>query len=67
MEQIDLQNTISGNDDVVECYGRFDIRARICRKYCALRLRCAIEQSEQLRSEQLEDLMNSYEISTNIQ
>ena len=55
------------NEDTVECFGSFDIQARICRKYCALRLKCAIEQSEQMRIEQLEDLMNSYEITTNIQ
>ncbi|MBA2881783.1 hypothetical protein HNR65_002114 [Desulfosalsimonas propionicica] len=54
-------------EDTVECYGRFDIQARICRKYCALRLRCAVEQSQQMRIEQLEDLMNSYEATTNIQ
>ncbi|MFW6081929.1 MAG: hypothetical protein ACOC7W_08440 [Desulfosalsimonas sp.] len=57
----------SQNEDGVECFARFDIRSRICRKYCALRLRCAIEQSEQMRIEQLEDLMSSYEVTTNIQ
>jgi hypothetical protein len=55
------------NEDTVECFGRFDIQARICRKHCALRLRCAVEQSQQMRIEQLEDLMNSYELTTNIQ
>lgn len=55
------------DSDTVECYGRFDIKATICRKYCAMRLRCAIEQSEQLRIEQLEDMMNAYEITSKIQ
>lgn len=64
MEELYLQNE---NEDVVECFARFDISSGICRKYCALRLRCAIEQSEQMRIEQLEDLMNSYEVTTNIQ
>ncbi|MFO7929895.1 MAG: hypothetical protein ACQETG_03330 [Thermodesulfobacteriota bacterium] len=64
MNEIYLDNQ---NEDVVECFARFDIRSRICRKYCALRLRCAIEQSEQMRIEQLEDLMSSYEVTTNIQ
>ena len=54
-------------EDIVECFGRFDIQARICRKFCALRLRCAVEQSQQMRIEQLEDLMNSYEATTSIQ
>lgn len=53
--------------DTVECYGRFDIKATLCRKYCGVRLCCAIEQSEQLRIEQLEDMMNAYEISSKIQ
>lgn len=64
MEEIYLRKE---NEDAVECFARFDIRSRICRKYCALRLRCAIEQSEQMRIDQLEDLMNSYEVTTNIQ
>lgn len=66
MEEIYLEND-NRDKDAVECFARFDIRSRICRKYCALRLRCAIEQTEQMRIEQLEDLMNSYEITTNIQ
>lgn len=64
MEEMYLQNE---NEDAVDCFGRFDIRAGICRKYCAMRLRCAIEQSEQMRIEQLEDLMNSSEITGNVQ
>ena len=54
-------------DNYVECYGDFDLSDIICRKYCALRLRCAIEQKEQFRIEQLEDLFAANEISVKIQ
>ncbi len=53
--------------DAVECYGRFDIKSTICRKYCAVRMRCAIDQSEQLKAEQLEDMMSAYEMPLKIQ
>lgn len=54
-------------DNYVECYGDFDLSDMICRKYCALRLRCAIEQKEQFRIEQLEDLFTFNEIPLKIQ
>ncbi len=53
--------------DTVDCYGRFDISATLCRKFCAVRLRCAVEQSEQMKIEQLEDMINAYEITQKIQ
>ncbi len=53
--------------DTVDCYGRFDFSATLCRKFCAVRLRCAVEQSEQLKIEQLEDMIGAYEISQKIQ
>ena len=57
----------NGNTDEVECFGRFDIKQRLCRKYCAMRLRCALEQLDQSRLDQLEDLMTAYEITSKIQ
>ena len=65
MEQMIFSD--SSDTDEVECYGRFDIKQRLCRKYCALRLRCAVEQLDQSRLEQLEDLMTAYEITSKIQ
>lgn len=53
--------------DMVECYGRFDFNATLCRKFCAVRLRCAVEQSEQMKIEQLEDMISAYEVSSKIQ
>jgi hypothetical protein len=54
-------------DNYVECYGDFDLSDIICRKYCALRLRCAIEQKEQFRIEQIEDLLTVDEIALTVQ
>ncbi len=53
--------------DTVDCYGSFDFSATLCRKFCAVRLRCAVEQSEQLKIEQLEDMISAYEVSQKIQ
>lgn len=53
--------------DTVDCYGRFDFSAALCRKFCAVRLRCAVEQSEQLKIEQLEDMISAYEVTQKIQ
>lgn len=64
---MELLNSTIDFTDTVECYGRFDIRASLCRKHCAVRLRCAIEQSQQLRIEQLEDMMNAYEMPSKVQ
>ncbi len=30
-------------DDVLGCFGDFDVRDPVCRKFCALNLRCAVE------------------------
>jgi hypothetical protein len=54
-------------DNYVECYGDFDLSDTICRKYCALRLRCAIEQKEQFRIEQIEDMLAVNEIALKVQ
>ncbi|MFO8113128.1 MAG: hypothetical protein R6T92_11535 [Desulfosalsimonadaceae bacterium] len=64
MEQLFTEDEYT---DMVDCYGRFDFSATICRKFCAVRLRCAVEQSEQLKIEQLEDMIGAYEISQKIQ
>jgi hypothetical protein len=54
-------------DNYVECYGDFDLSDIICRKYCALRLRCAIEQKEQFRIEQIEEMLAVNEIALKVQ
>jgi hypothetical protein len=46
-------------DDYVGCFGNFNRKNIICKKYCALNLRCAIENEQNVRMELLEDLVAS--------
>ena len=43
-------------DHHLGCFGDFDPEDRICREYCALCIRCAIESDQITRMEILEDL-----------
>lgn len=54
-------------DKYLECFGDLDLNDPICRKHCALRLKCAIEQVEQNRLMQIEDSMNFEEVSLKVQ
>lgn len=54
-------------DDYLECFGELDLSDPICRKYCALRLKCAIEQIEQLRIGKIEELINFQEAPMKVQ
>ena len=54
-------------DHYMECFGDLNLADPVCRKYCALRLKCAIEQIEQNRLVQLEDLINIQEIPLKVQ
>jgi hypothetical protein len=45
-------------DDHLGCFGDFNIQNPICKKFCALSLRCAIERDHNSRLELLEDLMS---------
>ncbi|TYT73936.1 hypothetical protein [Desulfobotulus mexicanus] len=38
------------HDDTLECYTRFRMDDRICREFCAVRLRCLIAQQQQLEA-----------------
>ena len=44
-------------DDYTGCFGTFDLADTICRKHCALKLRCAIEREQNDRMELLEELV----------
>jgi hypothetical protein len=46
-------------DDDIGCIGDYDGKDRMCFKFCALRLRCAIESSHHIQAEILEELMYS--------
>jgi hypothetical protein len=54
----DMDNEALLNDRL-DCMGEFNIGDDICRKHCALRLRCAIEHSQKARLELIEDIMAS--------
>ena len=43
-------------DDHVGCFGEFNSEDRICREFCALCIRCAIESDQVTRMEILEEL-----------
>jgi hypothetical protein len=47
------------SDEPMDCFGDFNARDRLCTRYCILRLRCAIEQEQNLRSALLEELVAS--------
>lgn len=49
------------------CFGGYQPEDVICRKFCALRLRCAIEHEQSLRLEVLEDLVSYEEMNFTIQ
>jgi hypothetical protein len=53
----DLINQVSF-DDHVGCFGDFSMGDLICRKFCVLRISCAIEHEKNKRLEVLEDLVS---------
>ncbi len=47
------------SNESLDCFGGFNKNNRLCARYCILRLRCAIEQEQNLRSALLEELVAS--------
>lgn len=45
-------------DDYLGCFGGFNTNDKVCKKLCALNLRCAIEQEQNARIELLEELVS---------
>jgi hypothetical protein len=54
-------------DKYLDCFGDLDLQNPICRKYCALRLKCAIEQVEQDRLMQIDDFIGIEEAPLKLQ
>lgn len=54
----ELRRSIS-LDDYVGCFGGFNIKDPICKKFCALNVRCAIEQEQNARIELLDELIST--------
>jgi hypothetical protein len=46
----------SPNDDS-DCFGEYNSSDPLCLKHCVLRLRCAIEQDHNIRTEMIEELV----------
>jgi hypothetical protein len=53
----ELMNQLS-LDEHLGCLGNFNILDPLCKKLCALNLRCAIEREKNTRLELLEDLIS---------
>ena len=49
------------------CYGEFQMSDAICRKQCAIRIRCAIESEQKQRLEMLEEMVSIEEYSFKLQ
>jgi hypothetical protein len=54
-------------DDHLGCFGDFESKDPICKKFCALNIRCAIDSNQNNLMEFLEDLVSSNEIFMKIQ
>jgi hypothetical protein len=54
-------------DDHLGCFGEFKGEDRICRRFCSLSLRCAIERDQNEQMELLEDLVSTENVFMKIQ
>jgi len=54
-------------DNHLGCFGEFNIKDPICKKFCALNIQCAIDSNQYNLMEFLEDLVSSNEIFMKIQ
>ena len=54
-------------DDYLGCFGGFNINDNVCKKFCALNLRCAIEQEQNARMELLEELVSDNSLYLKVQ
>lgn len=46
---------LARHEDTLECFTHFRMSNRICRKYCAVRLRCLIERDQRILPEFFDD------------
>jgi hypothetical protein len=57
-----MRNTVKVQDNLgnhVGCFGNFSINDTICKKFCALNLRCYIEKNQNSRIEIIEEIVFS--------
>ena len=50
----------------LQCFGEFNVQDPVCRRVCALRLRCAVEYGQHGRMEFLEELFGGDEMRDRI-
>ncbi len=60
-------NTKTLMADHLGCFGDFNIEDRVCRRYCVLSLRCAIERDQNEQMELLEDMIATDSLTLKIQ
>jgi hypothetical protein len=51
-----VQIAVNGDSN---CFGGYNTSDPLCVKHCVLRLRCAIEQDQNIRTEIIEELIDS--------
>jgi hypothetical protein len=59
--------SLNSQDDNSDCFGQYNTSDPLCLKHCVLRLRCAIEQDQNLRTEMIEELVDSDSILGKVQ
>lgn len=58
---------INPSEERLDCFGDYNSNDPVCAKHCAIKLRCAVEQNNNMRIEILEDLMASESSQVKIQ
>jgi len=54
-------------DNYLGCFGGFNSNDTVCKKFCALNLRCAIEQEQNTRMELLDELVSDNSLYLKVQ
>lgn len=55
------------SEEPMDCFGDYSKNNKLCTEHCAIKLRCAIEQNNNIRIEILEELMASEESQAKLQ
>ena len=60
-----MKNTLVAQDPLdryVGCFGEFNAEDPVCKRVCALRLRCAVDSTQKDRISLIDELFNSDEL-----
>ncbi len=60
-----MKNTLIAQeplDRYVDCFGEFNAEDPVCKRVCALRLRCAVDSTQKDRISLIDELFNSDEL-----